>query len=591
MFLVCSLAALCGRALGAREPDLYFADDFDTYTLGATPTRGAHGYGWRKVVPFAEPSAFEVVKRPGGPAQARCARLRSGGRHAPVVDAQLRLPERARVVAAFKARFDSSQEGELAVAFCHGDYTRVCRLIFRHPAGSAQVQVFLEDGAKDVRQREVAVLPAGKWASVTWHNDALANTASLHLGERCVFDRRPVTRLDRFTRRAFSRLRLHPGRRGQVWIDSLTITPPPSRSAPAVKHTYDTEPKEAVLCVDFFDLCFWASQRERRLYTPDDIERLMVEAKRAGFSFVLWRVSACGSAVYRSRIEDRGFRQDRRPDAHAAADFIDRWDPLAQACRIGHRVGLPVFVWMTVYDEGLKRYGHYSALLREHPEYQWVDRSGKNHFEGVPCYAFPQARRFRVEMVQEVCRYPVDGIFLSFRSHSVQSESYRQAKEFGYEPPVVDEYRRRHGLDIRTQDFDREKWHRLKGEFFTQLLREIRTAVGPWRPVHVVILHGVDGPSGKSQHALDMPTWVRDKLVDAIHVQAHATTPPADFASHYEPLRKLGARLYCFRGIPDEDATFENVPNLMAAVKGTPFHGMSLMEAYKFQLLRGQKRR
>ena len=261
-----------------------------------------------------------------------------------------------------------------------------------------------------------------------------------------------------------------------------------------------------------------------------------------------------------------------------------------EACRIGHRIGIPIYVWMTVYDEGFPEYGHYSRLLKEHPEYQWVNRTGTKHLTGVPCYAFPEARRFRVKMIEETCQYPIDGVFLSFRSHSVSHESYEQADEFGYEQPIVDEYRRRHGVDIRTQEFDRQKWHQLKGEYFTQLLRETRQAIGPHRPIHVTFMDYCEGPGGKSQHVLDVETWIKEKLVDAIYVQGAANTVPSDFAGKYEFVRKLGAKLYCVRGIPDEEATYENIPQLVDLVKGTPFHGLALMEAYKFQLLRGQKR-
>ena len=576
-------------AFATAQTDTYFADDFESHAVGAAPVQSAKGYGWRKVVDF-EPSSFEVSHRPGGAQGDRCALLRSAGARAPVVDALLRLPERADATATLDLRFDTREPGYLALTFCQGNYARVCRLILERRKAEGEVRVLVEDGAKEVKLAEVATLQPGRWTALCWHNNARDNTASLAVNGKPILKAKTMEPRARFTRRGFSRFRLHAGKRGRVWIDNLRVTDNPMPRPTEPRLDYSTEPKEAIMCVDFFDLCYYASHRERRLYTPDDIEQLMVECKRAGIAFALWRVSACGSAVYRSEVEGRAFRRDPRPDAHAAADFIDRWDPLAEACRIGHRVGIPIWVWMTVYDEGYKTAGHYSKLLKEHPEYQWVDRTGTKYFTGVPCYAFPEARRFRVRMIEETCRYPVDGVFLSFRSHSVALPAYREAEEFGYEPPVVAEYQRRYGVDIRTEEFDRQKWHQLKGEYFTQLLREIRGAIGPRRPVHVIFMDYCEGPSGKSQHQLDIPTWVKEKLVDAIYVQGAAKTVPADFAQKYEFVRKLGAKLYCFRGTPDEEATFENIPMLVDLVKGTPFQGIALMEAYKFQILRGQKR-
>ena len=588
---VVAVLALC---LWAAEPPAgapYFADDFEGRTVGTSPQESVHGYGWRKVIAFEPPSQLQIAARPDAGSNAQCGLLVSGGAKPPVVDALLRLPERAEVAAAFDVRFDKGQAAYLAVAFCEGNYARLARLIFDYPAGADAVAVRLEHGAKGEHDAQVAALEPDAWARVVWRNDARRNTVGLSIDGDAVFDARPAEPTARFRRRAFSRLRFHGGKQGRVGIDRVVVTDAGQHAAqPKPRLDFAREPKEAVMCVDFFDLCFFASLRARRPYTPQDIEQLMRECKRAGIAHALWRVSACGSAVYRSEVEDRHFRQDTRPDAHAAEEFIERWDPLAEGCRMGHRAGIPVVVWMTVYDEGYEQYGHYSKLLREHPECQWVDRTGKHHFTGVPCYAFPAARRFRVQMIEEVCRWPVDGIMLSFRSHSVQTQAYRDAEEFGYEAPVVAEFKRRYGVDIRAQEFDRAAWHKLKGEYFTQLLREVRAAVGPWRSLSVLILDYVDGPSGKSQHALDVRTWLDERLIDALYVQGAWQSKPTDFASKYAYVREAGARLYCFRGIPDETATFENIPTLLGLVKGTPFNGLAMMEAYKFQMLRGQKR-
>lgn len=349
------------------------------------------------------------------------------------------------------------------------------------------------------------------------------------------------------------------------------------------------ETKEAIMVTDFFDLCYFADERQKRLYTPKDIESLMQECKAANVSSMLWRVSACGSAVYPSQVEGRSFRTDPRVSARSVEDFLERWDPLAEACRLGSRAGIPILPKITLYDDGLPGIT-YSKLLQQHPEYQWVDRSGKKLLIGVPSYAFPEARRFRVQMIEELCRYPIAGIVLSLRSHAVGYPSFREAEEYGYEQPVVDEFKRRYGVDIRTQDFDRKKWHALKGEYFTQLLREIRAAVGPKLPVQLVIMDWCEGPTARTLHQFDYATWAKENLVNGIYVQGRKNTVPSDFAKKYAFIRALGMKLYCYRGTPDDEATFENIPKVMKLVEGTSFQGVGLMEAYKFQILRGERR-
>jgi hypothetical protein len=52
--------------------------------------------------------------------------------------------------------------------------------------------------------------------------------------------------------------------------------------------------------------------------------------------------------------------------------------------------------------------------------------------------------------------------------------------EFGYNQPIVDEYRSRYGVDIRTQEFDKNLWRYLRGEYVTQFLRELKAALKPY---------------------------------------------------------------------------------------------------------------
>ncbi len=45
---------------------------------------------------------------------------------------------------------------------------------------------------------------------------------------------------------------------------------------------------------------------------------------------------------------------------------------------------------------------------------------------------------------------------------------------YGFSAPIVEEYRRRFGVDIRTaEEFDREAWHAIKGEAVNRLYRDV----------------------------------------------------------------------------------------------------------------------
>ena len=47
------------------------------------------------------------------------------------------------------------------------------------------------------------------------------------------------------------------------------------------------------------------------------------------------------------------------------------------------------------------------------------------------------------------------------------------ADDYGFNEPIVKEYKRRYGRDILREDFDLAKWRELRGEYFTLFLREL----------------------------------------------------------------------------------------------------------------------
>jgi hypothetical protein len=104
------------------------------------------------------------------------------------------------------------------------------------------------------------------------------------------------------------------------------------------------------------------------------------------------------------------------------------------------------------------------------------------------------------------------------------------ADQFGFNAPVVEEYQARYGVNIREQDFDVDAWRRLRGEYVTQFLREVRAftqtkgirlAVGMPRGDYL-------GPPVGNLH-LDWRTWVAAGLVDDLIVNQVALRCPSNW--------------------------------------------------------------
>ena len=132
---------------------------------------------------------------------------------------------------------------------------------------------------------------------------------------------------------------------------------------------------------------------------------------------------------------------------------------------------MKVILWLDIFDDGYS--GYRSKFIDEHPNCQWAARDGKTYFQGLISYAWPESRAFRVEQARELLDLGADGIHCSTSAHCRHLANVQQSDFYGYEQPVVQEYQKQYGVDIRRQDFDKEKWHSIKGDFMNRLYAEL----------------------------------------------------------------------------------------------------------------------
>lgn len=95
---------------------------------------------------------------------------------------------------------------------------------------------------------------------------------------------------------------------------------------------------------------------------------------------------------------------------------------------------------------------------------------GKNRYLTALCPAYPQVREYWLGQIKEFISSGVDGVELRWAAH----QDTLEWDAYGYNAPVVAEYRKRYGVSILREDFDRAKWRKLLGEYYTQFLREVR---------------------------------------------------------------------------------------------------------------------
>ena len=263
--------------------------------------------------------------------------------------------------------------------------------------------------------------------------------------------------------------------------------------------------------------------------------------KRLGVRRVYWRglEEACWLDTMRVREENCRYASYWKWTRQVYRDA----DPDRTAAEAAHKRGMEIWGVGTLFDWGNQAdspgfndfpWFAESRLRIEHPEWVPVDRSGLLKQGGPVEFAYPEARRALVDLhMKHMQRDGYDGMaFLTY----AENYSTRFQDEFGFNEPVVGEFQKRTGLDIRAQPFtriaSREDWYALRGEYVTAYLRELKAELAksgkklglflnPWQP-HFPQPWNVPELMLTGGHIyFDLETWVREGIVDQFIVYGY----------------------------------------------------------------------
>jgi len=155
---------------------------------------------------------------------------------------------------------------------------------------------------------------------------------------------------------------------------------------------------------------------------------------------------------------------------------------------------------------------------------------------GVPEYALRENRRRMEAIVGELyARYPeLDGVAFSIRTHSLPSGGNLAEVGgklcYGFSEPVVEEYKRRYGVDPTKEDYDVNAFLKLRGEYFTQMLDGVAKIVHAHGGKFTVMAPVDAQKVGKYDHGsmypwlenysidnyFDIETWAKRGIVDSV---------------------------------------------------------------------------
>ena len=304
------------------------------------------------------------------------------------------------------------------------------------------------------------------------------------------------------------------------------------------------------------------SDPPRYQVTPCDeawIDGIFAKCKAHGVQRMLWRVSL-GRAYYHSRLMQPADRECGEQWA-PVAEVLERLDPLECAVRAAKRHGVEILAWYPFSETYVSKRDVklIDPFFSKRRDLFWISRDASRCFMGHPCVAESEARERLTAICKELSDYDVDGIFLSTRTHCPRPglsnrncEPYH-ADEFGFNDPVVSEVKSRCGVDISItalEDLDPEvieQWHRVKGEFFTQWLRELSELLKP-RDQKLFLNINPDrytfiGNGGKAADCLrlykDWECWLNDGILDGLSLVTPRGDNPVPQAVSVEPFKKI----------------------------------------------------
>jgi hypothetical protein len=295
-------------------------------------------------------------------------------------------------------------------------------------------------------------------------------------------------------------------------------------------------------------------------FSPDDVRGWVAACDELGVTRILWRGAYVGKATYHSKVlpvmevmeEDyfekagvrkkSGYRRDKwepiRKNFNHKARLIERFDILDVALAEAKKRGISFYADLALFDTYFP--GLENDLFEAHPEYYILARDQKTPYRSIPCYAEKAVQDYRLAEIEELLARGVDGISFDLACH-YSGAGGNAPDSFGFNPPVVQAFQERYGIDILQDDFDADKLCALNGEIFTGFLRRVRELLGPDRKMIAAVTlkgwHGYGGPAGAKlgisltdaapepgkpcyRFDFEWETWIREGIADDLMVYA-----------------------------------------------------------------------
>lgn len=237
----------------------------------------------------------------------------------------------------------------------------------------------------------------------------------------------------------------------------------------------------------------------------EEISKFVESAKERNISQINLRINNKGAMNVRI---DHGRVYSERLDA-----FGNDFDPLKALVKECHKQGIKAGVHFDLFESS------YDDFFINNPQFTPQNKKDTIVYNAFPCYAHEETREYMLNRVRDLTEYGVDKIFFCTKSsHTPRNMTEVPRNSYAaYNPPIIERYREKFGVDILTEEPEKENVARIHGEYLVKFLLEAKKILGKKgiESIAGATLSGYLQPSGKNIY-LDWKDIIDSQAADAL---------------------------------------------------------------------------
>lgn len=259
--------------------------------------------------------------------------------------------------------------------------------------------------------------------------------------------------------------------------------------------------------------------------TPDDVEAIVANCARAGFTDIFFQIRGNGTVSYPSQIEPWAFELSGADPSSTGRN--PGWDPLKVAAASAKKRGIRLHAYMNVLPgwRGVKDPPRSAGQLwTAHPEWFMVDSLGQRMRPTGGWYAFlnpalPDVREHLNQLAAELARYDIAGLHLDYIRFpydykdvaceiypNASAEEIKKRSDFSYDRFSMEQVRQHYSGN----------WGAFRRDSVSQVVADLRQTFKAQRGPQCVISSSVlaDFDKGYSTAFQDSRRWAKEQVVD-----------------------------------------------------------------------------